>query len=60
MAQILLRADASAAMGTGHVMRCLALLEVLQERGHACHVAQAETTPAIKTRSEERRVGKEC
>ena len=47
MAQILLRADASAAMGTGHVMRCLALLEVLQERGHACHVAQAETTPAI-------------
>lgn len=47
MAQILLRADASAAMGTGHVMRCLALLEVLQERGHACRVAQAETTPAI-------------
>jgi UDP-2,4-diacetamido-2,4,6-trideoxy-beta-L-altropyranose hydrolase len=47
MAQILLRADASAAMGTGHVMRCLALLEVLQERGHACCVAQAETTPAI-------------
>jgi len=47
MAQILLRADASAAMGTGHVMRCFALLEVLQERGHACRVAQAETTPAI-------------
>jgi UDP-2,4-diacetamido-2,4,6-trideoxy-beta-L-altropyranose hydrolase len=47
MARVLLRADASAAMGTGHVMRCLALLEVLQERGHDCRVALAETTPAI-------------
>ncbi len=47
MAQILLRADASAAMGTGHVMRCLALLEVLQARGHACCVALAATTPAL-------------
>jgi UDP-2,4-diacetamido-2,4,6-trideoxy-beta-L-altropyranose hydrolase len=54
MAQILLRADASAAMGTGHVMRCLALLEVLQERGHACHVASAETTPAIEALLAER------
>jgi UDP-2,4-diacetamido-2,4,6-trideoxy-beta-L-altropyranose hydrolase len=47
MARILIRADAAAAIGTGHVMRCLALVEVLQERGHACRFAMAESTPAI-------------
>jgi UDP-2,4-diacetamido-2,4,6-trideoxy-beta-L-altropyranose hydrolase len=47
MARLLLRADASAAMGTGHVMRDLALVEVLQERGHACRFAMAETTAAL-------------
>jgi UDP-2,4-diacetamido-2,4,6-trideoxy-beta-L-altropyranose hydrolase len=47
MARILVRADATAAMGTGHVMRCLALVEVLLARGHECRFAMAETTPAI-------------
>jgi UDP-2,4-diacetamido-2,4,6-trideoxy-beta-L-altropyranose hydrolase len=47
VARILIRADAAAAMGTGHVMRCLALVEILQERGHECRFAMADTTPAI-------------
>jgi UDP-2,4-diacetamido-2,4,6-trideoxy-beta-L-altropyranose hydrolase len=47
MARILFRADAGAKMGTGHVMRCLALVEVLQTRGHTCRFAMAETTPAL-------------
>jgi UDP-2,4-diacetamido-2,4,6-trideoxy-beta-L-altropyranose hydrolase len=47
MARILIRADAAAAMGTGHVMRCLSLVEILHERGHECRFAMAETTPAI-------------
>jgi UDP-2,4-diacetamido-2,4,6-trideoxy-beta-L-altropyranose hydrolase len=47
VAQILVRADAAAAIGTGHVMRCLALVEILQERGHQCRFAMADITPAI-------------
>ncbi|NHA15464.1 UDP-2,4-diacetamido-2,4,6-trideoxy-beta-L-altropyranose hydrolase [Thioalkalivibrio sp. XN279] len=40
--RIVFRADASLEIGTGHVMRCLALAEALRERGAACEFACRE------------------
>ena len=47
---LVIRADSSVAMGTGHVMRCLALAQAWQESGGEVLFVTAELTPTISRR----------
>ena len=52
---LLIRADASVAIGTGHVMRCLALAESWQDAGGGVTFAMAEIPPSLRARLESER-----
>ncbi len=47
---IVIRADASTQIGTGHLMRCLALAQAWQESGGVVHFVCADIVPALETR----------
>lgn len=50
MALILIRADASPAKGTGHIMRCLALAEALRNQGDQVAFVTIEITSSLADR----------
>jgi UDP-2,4-diacetamido-2,4,6-trideoxy-beta-L-altropyranose hydrolase len=54
---LLVRCDASVAIGTGHAMRCLALSQAWQDAGGSAVFAMAQATPATEERLQRESVG---
>jgi len=54
---ILVRADANVSIGTGHVMRCLALVQACQDDAGSATFAAAEITPALSRRLAAEKIG---
>lgn len=52
MSTLLVRADASASIGTGHVMRCLALAQAWKDAGGDVVLASIDLPPALAARFE--------
>jgi len=50
VADLLLRTESSVAIGTGHVMRCLALAQAWCDAGGHAIFAMSEATPAVEQR----------
>ena len=55
---LILRCDASVAMGTGHVMRCLALSQAWQDIHGDVVFATSQITPAISDRITAEKMGR--